>query len=81
MSSDAEYLAKYLPNKLHIQPTTQGTYAKILDESEETLIGEVNVTTRCKLAISAFYVRDRGQFNTLKITKLKFHARRGWEED
>ena len=79
MSDDAEYLAKYKPSQLYIHPGSQGAYATIVDESEESL-GEINVTPRCKLAVSAFYVRDKSDFNSLKITKLKMN-RFGWEED
>lgn len=81
MSDDAEYLANYVPNKLYVQPAAQGAYAKIVDESDETLIGEVDVTARCKLAVSAFYVHDKADFNSFKITKLKWHKARGWQED
>ncbi|RYG99732.1 MAG: DUF4263 domain-containing protein [Alphaproteobacteria bacterium] len=79
MSDDAEYLANYKPNQLYIHPGSQGAYATIVDESEE-LLGEVDVTPRCKLAVRAFYVRDKADFNSLKITKLKMN-RFGWEED
>lgn len=79
MSDDVEFLAKYKPNQLYIHPGSQGAYATIVDESEE-LLGEINVTQRCKLAVRAFYVRDKADFNSLKITKLKMN-RFGWEED
>lgn len=81
MSNDAEYLANYVPNKLYVQPAAQGAYATIVDEGEESLIGEVQVTARCKLSVSAFYVRDRADFNSFKITKLKWNKRNGWHED
>lgn len=80
MSDDAEYLANYKPNQLYTHPASQGAYATIVGESEE-LLGEVDVTPRCKLAVRAFYVRDKADFNSLKITKLKFHKRFGWQED
>lgn len=80
MSDDAEYLANYKPNQLYTHPASQGAYATIVGESEE-LLGEVDVTSRCKLAVRAFYVRDKSDFNSLKITKLKFHKRFGWQED
>ena len=81
MSDDTDYLANYIPNRLYVQPARQGAYATVVDESEEIAIGEVEVTTRCKLAVSAFYVRDRSDFNSFKITKLKWHKRFGWQED
>ncbi len=79
MSEDAEYLARYKSNHLYIHPGRTGAYASIAGESEE-VIGEIDVTSRSKLAISAFYVNDRRDFGTFKITKLQFHARYGWRE-
>lgn len=77
MSSDIEYLANYRPNQLYTHPGKNGAYATILGESEE-LLGEISVTARCRLRVSAFYVRDRSDFGTLKITKLQYHKTRGW---
>ena len=79
MSDDAEYLARYKNNHLYIHPGRTGAYAAIAGESEE-VIGEIDVTSRSKLAISAFHVNDRRDFGTFKITKLQFHARYGWQE-
>jgi hypothetical protein len=80
MPEDAEYLARYKNNHLYIHPGQKGAYAAVAGESEE-IIGEIDVTSRCKLAISAFYVNDRSDFGTFKITKLRFHSRWGWRED
>lgn len=80
MSDDAEYLANYHANKLYIHPGPQGAYATIVGESEEDL-GEIDVNPRCKLAVKAFYVRDKSDFNSLKITKLKWSKRDGWIEE
>jgi hypothetical protein len=80
MSQDAEFLANYLPNRLYTHPGKNGTYATIAGEGEE-VIGEIDVTVRCKVAVSAFWVQDRSDFGTFKITKLIFHQRYGWRED
>ena len=80
MSEDAEYLARYKNNHLYIHPGQKGAYAAIAGESEQ-IIGEIDVTARCKLAISAFFVNDQRDFGTFKITKLRFHSRWGWRED
>jgi hypothetical protein len=45
------------------------------------MIGEIDVTSRSKLAVSAFYVNNQKDFGTFKIIKLKYHARYGWRED
>lgn len=79
MSDDAEFLANYKPNQLYTHPGKAGTYATIAGESEEVL-GEVDVTSRCKLAVSTFYVNDKANFGTFKITKLQFHKTHGWRE-
>lgn len=80
MTDDAEFVANYRLNHLYLNPGKDGAYATIAGESEQVL-GEVNVTGRFKLAVSAFYVNDKGDFGTFKITKLKFHKVRGWEPD
>ena len=79
MSDDAEYLANYKPDQLYTHPGKAGTYATIAGESEEVL-GEIDVTSRCKIAVSAFYVNDRSDFGTFKITKLQYHKTHGWNE-
>ncbi|WP_155848265.1 MULTISPECIES: hypothetical protein [unclassified Afipia] len=43
----------YLPDRLYTHPGKAGTYATIAGEGEE-VIGEFDVTTRCKFAVSAF---------------------------
>jgi hypothetical protein len=80
MSDDAEYLANYKPNQLYTHPARNGAFATIVAESEQDL-GEVEITPRCKLAVKAFYVTDRSDFGSLKITKLRFHKRFGWQDD
>lgn len=80
MGDDIDYLVNYKPNQLYKNPARQGAYATIIGESED-FIGEVEVTPKCKLAVSAFWVRDRGDFGTFKITKMKHHARSGWSAD
>lgn len=81
-SDDLEYLANYKPDTLYTFPakTGKGAYATLVGDSEE-LIGEIDVTPRCKLAISAFFINDRVDFGTLKITKLQYHKRNGWTSD
>lgn len=78
---DLEYLVRYKPNALYTVPAKngQGAYATLVGDSEE-VIGEIDVTPRCKLAVSAFYVRERADFGTIKLTKLQYHARHGWKE-
>lgn len=80
MSDDVDYLANYKPNQLYTHPAQKGAFATIVAESEEDL-GEVEITSRCKLAVKAFYVSDRRDFGSLKITKLRLHQRFGWQED
>ena len=80
MSDDADYLANYLPDRLYTHPGKAGTYATIAGENEE-IIGEIDVTVRCKVAVSAFWVQDKSDFGTFKITKLTLHKRYGWREE
>ena len=76
---DLSYLTNYKPNALYTFPAKNrtGAYATLVGDSEQT-IGEIDVTSRCKLAISAFFVQDHADFGTLKITKLRHHKTRGW---
>jgi len=80
MSRDAEFLANYKSNHLYIHPGPSGTYATLAGE-DEAVVGEIDVTSRSKLAISVFYVNDRKDLGTFKITKLGLNARRGWREE
>jgi hypothetical protein len=78
MADDTDYLINYKPNQLYTHPADKGAYATIVGDSEEVVIGEIEVTSRCKLAVSAFYVRDKNDFGTLQITKLQWHKTFGW---
>lgn len=80
MAEDSEYLSNYLPDRLYTHPGKAGTYATIVGEGEE-VIGELDVTARCKLAVSAFWVQDKSDFGTFKITKLTYHKTYGWRSD
>jgi hypothetical protein len=79
---DLDYLANYRSNALYTAPAKngKGAYATLVGDSE-VVLGEIDVTARCKIAVSAFYVQDRLDFGTLKITKIKFHKRFGWRTD
>lgn len=80
MSEDVGYLANYLSDKLYTHPGKAGTYATIASEDEQVL-GEIDVTTRCKIAVSAFWVQDKSDFGTFKLTKLVYHKTYGWRAD
>lgn len=80
MSSDIEYLKNYIPETLYVHPGREGAYATLVSE-DETLLAEVEVTPRSRLAVSVFYVKDKKDFGTFKLTKLKFHKTYGWQED
>lgn len=80
MSEDVEYLANYLSDTLYTHPGKAGTYATIAGEGEE-VIGEFDVTARCKIAVSAFWVQDKSDFGTFKVTKLVYHKTYGWRAD
>ena len=82
MPDNTVYLTGRKAQTLYTEPDKfgKGAYATLVGDSEE-VIGEIDVTTRSKLAISAFYVNDRADFSSLKITKLKYHNRYGWQID
>lgn len=80
MSSDVEYLSNYQPKTLYVLPGRDGAYAKLVAQNEIPL-NEIEVTQRSRIAVSAFYVNDKNDYDTFKITKLKFHKTYGWQED
>jgi hypothetical protein len=77
--NDLDYLVNYKSDTLYTVPAVngRGAYAKLVGDSEH-VVGEIDVTSRCKLAVSAFYVGEQANFDTLKITKLRYHKKRGW---
>ena len=84
MSQDeVDYLANYKPDTLYTHPGrhVKGAFATMVGDSEERLIGEIDVTNRCKLAVSAFYVDKSEDFGSIKITKMQFHKTHGWRAD
>jgi hypothetical protein len=80
LSPESGYLLNYTPNKLYVNPGRNGAYASLLAD-DEVLLSEIDVTERSKLAVSAFYVKDKTDYGTFKITKLKYHKTHGWQED
>jgi len=79
---DVEYLVNYKPETLYVHPVRSGTgaYTNLLADGEE-LVGEVDVARRFKLALTMFYVRERKDFSSFKLTKLKWHKTHGWRKD
>jgi hypothetical protein len=63
-----------------VHPGKDGAYATIVAE-DETSLAEIDVTSRSRLAVSAFFVNDKADFRTFKITKLKYHKTFGWQAD
>jgi hypothetical protein len=82
MTDDLSYLVNYKSNALYTVPAKngKGAYAKLVGDGERVL-GEIEITPRSKIAVSAFYVQDRADFDSFKITKLKYHKTFGWRED
>jgi len=80
MNPDSEYIKNYKPDTLYIHPGKKGAYAAIAADNE-TILGEIEVTPRSRVAISAFYVAEKEEWSTFKITKLKFHKTYGWQDD
>lgn len=81
MSEDAEFLPNYRTNELYVHTGKDGAFATVVTEGDEATVGEVNVTERSKIAIKAFYVRDKADFNSFKIVKMRWTKARGWHED
>ena len=77
---DFEYLRNYAADKLYVHPGKDGAYATMV-AANEVCIGEIDVTTRTKLAVSAFHVAGRRDFSTFKITRLKYTRRTDWQPD
>jgi hypothetical protein len=67
---DIEYLANYKPETLYVHPVPRGTgaYTTLLADGEE-LVGEIDVTSRFKLALTMFHVREKNDYSSFKLTK------------
>lgn len=85
MSEDLDFIVNYVPDRLYVHPNKDGAYASIaadsLADGSEELVAEIEVSPRTRLAVSMFHVAERGDWNRLKITKLQFHKRYGWQLD
>ena len=56
------------PNKLYINPAKNGAGAYVnLIGDNEVVLGEIDITSRSKLAVSAFYVKDKTDYDTFKL--------------
>lgn len=85
MTEDFAFIVNYVPDRLYVHPNKEGAYAAVaadsLADGSERLLAEIEVSPRTRLAVSMFYVTERGDWNRLKITKLQFHQRFGWQFD
>lgn len=78
--SDEKYLPNYKPDHLYLHPAPAGVYATLVADNE-TLIGEVEVSDRCRVAVVAFYVDVQKDFSSFKLVKLTRHKTYGWRPD
>lgn len=79
MVDDIEYLRNSLPNRLYVNPNSQGAYAQIIGEGEE-VIGEFNISEKNRIVVKAFFVNKKKDFNSFKIIKLKKISSGDWQE-
>jgi hypothetical protein len=79
---DVDYLANYKPETLYVHPVRSGigAYTTLLAEGEE-LLGEIEVTRRFRLALSMFHVKEKNDYSSFKLTKLKYNRIHGWQKD
>lgn len=85
LETELDYIVNYVADQLYVHPNKEGAYATIVSDSladqSETMLAEIDVSERTRLAISMFHVTDRNDWNRLKITKLQFNKRKGWYVD
>jgi hypothetical protein len=82
LSTEGRYLLNYTTNTLHINPDRKGVgvYATLLADNEH-LVGEIDVTSRSKIAVTGFYINEKSDLGTFKIIKINFYKRHDWRED
>ncbi len=81
MKSDSEYIPNYMPDTLYMIPGEKGAYARVVSSQDEVVIGEIEVTPRSRLAVSAFYVNEKDDYDSFKVVKLTWHKTYGWRVD
>lgn len=77
---DINYLQNYKADQLYINTAPTGAYATLVADGED-VIGEIKVTERIRLAVSAFYSTSKKDYDTYKITRMKFKKSTGWIDD
>lgn len=82
MTEEVEYLAKYKPDTLYVNPASsgKGSYATLLAENQ-FLIDEVAITERIRLAVTVFYVNEKKDISTFKLIKIRFNEHQEWQID
>ena len=85
LGSDMDYIVNYVPDRLYVHPAKNGAYASIaadsLADGSESVLAEIEVSERTRLAVTMFHVTERDDWNRLKITKLEHKKREGWRVD
>jgi len=80
---DLDYLRNYTLDKLYTRPTAEGCFATMVTSSNEVAldVGEIVVSPRVKIAVRAFYINNRQDYNRLEIIKFKTTKPPNWELD
>ena len=62
------FLKNYRPDKLYIHETDKGKYVTVVNEKENNL-GEIQVSSRIKLALKSFYVNEKSDITRYELIK------------
>ena len=82
MDDNENYLANLPKDTLHINPTKKGdgAYVSFLQEGEE-LLGILEVSSQVILQVSTFFIKNKEDYSTFKLKKIKKNANSDWKVD
>ncbi|SFR56686.1 Shedu immune nuclease family protein [Litoreibacter janthinus] len=79
MSSDAEYIKNYRIKRVYVNPAEgKGAFASICDDIHETVLGEIELVNKTRVAVSAFLKAGSREPSTIKIHLLRHRKNSGW---
>lgn len=82
MSEDTSYIQNYKARRVYVNVSPdQGAYASLADDLDETVVGEIELNNRTRIAVSAFFSKDKNELRTVKFHLLRYRTNSGWWHD
>lgn len=82
MSNDSSFIQNYRKKRIYVNSLTdKGAYASLADDINETVVGEIELNNFTRIAVSAFFTKERNEPRTVNFHLLRHRKHSGWWHD